>query len=185
MPRRAARLSSFRARVALILGFLSVANLVAWAGALGIVSAFPLLIGSAALAYGLGWRHAFDADHIAAIDNVTRRLVAAGVRPAGVGFFFSLGHSSVVLAATIAVAITASRFRENLFYLQDRLGPLSTIVSSLFLLIIAALNVLVFIGVWRALRQSEVRSNLGVIDEAPPQHSGAFSAVARPPRGRR
>jgi high-affinity nickel-transport protein len=140
----------FRSRAALILGFLIFANAVAWAAALRVAGPYPILLGSAVLAYSLGLRHAFDADHIAVIDNVTRRLVATGARPAGVGFFFSLGHSSVVVAATIAVAFTASRFKAQFVRLQDILGPFGVAFSSVFLLCVAALNIIVFLDVWRA-----------------------------------
>ena len=102
MPHTAA---PFYLRVGLLLGILAVANIGLWILALRMTGAYPVLIGSALLAYGLGLRHAFDADHIAAIDNVTRRLVAAGGRPVGVGFFFSLGHSTVVVFASAGVAL--------------------------------------------------------------------------------
>jgi high-affinity nickel-transport protein len=65
----------------------------------------PPLLGTALLAYGLGLRHAADADHIATIDNVTRKLMQEGKRPVAVGFFFSLGHSTVVVLASVAIAI--------------------------------------------------------------------------------
>ena len=70
-----------------------------------------MLLGTALLAYGFGLRHAVDADHIAAIDNVTRKLMQEGKRPVGVGFFFSLGHSTVVVLATVAIAATATASR--------------------------------------------------------------------------
>ncbi len=65
---------------------------------------YPVLLGTAFLAYGFGLRHAVDADHIAAIDNVTRKLMQRGERPVTVGFWFSLGHSTVVVLASVAVA---------------------------------------------------------------------------------
>ncbi len=81
---------------------LALVNIAAWAWALAAFRAYPLLLGTSLLAYGLGLRHALDADHIAAIDNVTRRLMQNGERPVSVGLFFSLGHSTVVVIATIA-----------------------------------------------------------------------------------
>src|SRR4051795_12340063 len=87
---------------------LIAANLAAWGWALAAFHAHPALLGTALLAYGFGLRHAVDADHIAAIDNVTRKLMQEGRRPVGIGLFFSLGHSTVVTLASIAVALTAT-----------------------------------------------------------------------------
>ena len=78
---------------------LLVFNLVAWGWAFIAFRHFPLLMGTAFLAYSFGLRHAVDADHIAAIDNVTRKLMQDGKRPVAVGFMFSLGHSTVVILA--------------------------------------------------------------------------------------
>ena len=78
---------------------LAMLNLSAWTWALVSFREFPVLLGTALLAWTFGLRHAVDADHIAAIDNVTRKLVQAGKRPVGVGFFFSLGHSTIVALA--------------------------------------------------------------------------------------
>ncbi|HEX4383154.1 MAG TPA: hypothetical protein VH083_09405, partial [Myxococcales bacterium] len=97
----------FRGRVASLYLMLAVANIGAWVWALISFRHYPLLLGTALLAYGLGLRHAIDADHIAAIDNVTRKLMQEGKRPVAVGFFFSLGHSTVVVLASIAIAATA------------------------------------------------------------------------------
>src|SRR5665213_4100264 len=76
---------------------LLAANLGAWAWALVAFHDYPVLLGTAALAYTFGLRHAVDADHIAAIDNTTRKLMGAGRRPIALGFFFALGHSTVVI----------------------------------------------------------------------------------------
>ena len=99
-----------RPRLSLIglYGLLIAANLGAWAWAAVLFEQQPIYLGTALLAYTLGLRHAVDADHIAAIDNVTRKLIQEGRRPISVGFFFALGHSAVVAiaAAVIAVATT-------------------------------------------------------------------------------
>src|SRR5215471_17424250 len=84
---------------ALLLG----ANAAVWLLALAAFAPHPLLLGTAALAYAFGLRHAIDADHICAIDNVTRKLVQDGKRPVGVGLFFSLGHSTIVIVLTIGI----------------------------------------------------------------------------------
>src|ERR1700730_14448243 len=92
-----------------IYGVLVAANVLAWVWALIAFHDYPVLIGTAFLAYTFGLRHAVDADHIAAIDNVTRKLMQEGKRPVAVGFFFSLGHSTIVVLASAAIALgTAS-----------------------------------------------------------------------------
>ena len=108
--------TNLRAKVIGIYLLLIGANVAAWLWALIAFHNYPILFGTATLAYTFGLRHAFDADHIAAIDNVTRKLMQEGTRPVAVGFFFSLGHSTIVVALSIAIAITAtalqSRFRQ-------------------------------------------------------------------------
>ena len=86
-----------RGRIAVLYGLLIGANVAAWGWALAAFHAYPVLLGTAFLAYGFGLRHAVDADHIAAIDNVTRKLMQEGKRPIAAGCFFSLGHSTVVV----------------------------------------------------------------------------------------
>ena len=102
---------ALRAKIVAICAVLIAVNLGVWAWALIAFCDYPLLLGTALLAYGFGLRHAVDADHIAAIDNVTRKLMQDGKRPATVGFFFSLGHSTVVLLASFAIAAAASVFQ--------------------------------------------------------------------------
>ncbi len=113
-------------------------------------------LGTGALAYTLGLRHAFDADHIAAIDNTTRKLMAEGKRPLGVGFFFSLGHSSVVMGLTILLGLGAkalgSQVRDDNSALHHYTGLIGTSVSGTFLLLIALLNVIVMIGILKVFR---------------------------------
>src|SRR5471030_2235348 len=100
--------NNVRGRVTMLYVLLAAANCGAWAWALASFRHYPLLLGTALLAYGLGLRHAIDADHIAAIDNVTRKLMQEGKRPVAVGFFFSLGHSTVVILASVGVAVATS-----------------------------------------------------------------------------
>ena len=88
-------------------------NIAAWMWAGAAFGSDPVLLGTALLAYGLGLRHAVDADHIAAIDNTTRKLMQDGKRPIGGGFFFALGHSTVVLIAGTAIALTASSLQSR------------------------------------------------------------------------
>ena len=134
------------------IGLLLVAfNLAAWGWALAAFHEHPLLLGTALLAYGFGLRHAVDADHIAAIDNVTRKLMQEGKRPVAVGLFFSLGHSSVVVALSAVLAATASALRE-FETLKEIGGLIGTAVSAFFLFTIAAINIVILVATWRAFR---------------------------------
>lgn len=119
-------------------------------------------IGTGFLAYTLGMRHAFDADHISAIDNTTRKLMAEGKRPLGVGFFFSLGHSSVVFLLTVILGLGAkalgSQVSDDNSSLHHYTQLLGTSVSGGFLLLIAFLNVIVLVSivkVFRSLKRGE------------------------------
>jgi high-affinity nickel-transport protein len=121
--------------------------------------------GTGALAYTLGMRHAFDADHIAAIDNTTRKLLAEGQRPLSVGFFFSLGHSSVVFALSVLLNFGIrgldAQVSNGSSALQHTTNVIGTSVSAVFLFLIAALNVVILIGILKVFR--EMRS--GTYDE--------------------
>jgi high-affinity nickel-transport protein len=128
---------------------LALVNLAAWGWALAAFRHYPLLLGTALLAYGFGLRHAVDADHIAAIDNITRKLMQEGSRPIGVGFFFSLGHSTIVICATLGIAATALAFKDDLNAVRGIGGVIGTSVSALFLLAIAAMNLVILVNVYR------------------------------------
>ena len=128
-------------------------NLAVWAIAVSMFFGFPLLIGTSVIAYSFGLRHAVDADHIAAIDNVTRKLMQDGKRPAGVGFFFSLGHSTVVVLASVAIAITATAIQKSFPQFQHFGGVIGTLVSAGFLFLIALLNMFILRDVFRAFKK--------------------------------
>src|ERR1700733_5376582 len=128
---------------------LFISNAAAWLWALVAFHNYPVLLGTAALAYSFGLRHAFDADHIAAIDNVTRKLMQEGRRPVGLGLFFSLGHSTIVVALTIAIAITATALQDRFEAFKSFGGIVGTLVSALFLFAIAIANIIVLASVWR------------------------------------
>jgi len=113
-----------------------------------------------ALAYSFGLRHAFDADHIAAIDNVTRKLMQEGRRPVGVGLFFALGHSTIVVALSIALATTATALQTRFDTFKSVGGIVGTAASALFLFAIAVANVLVLISVYRAFQTVKNGSRL-------------------------
>jgi high-affinity nickel-transport protein len=110
------------------------------------------MLGTALLAYSFGLRHAVDADHIAAIDNVTRKLMQEGKRPVSVGFWFALGHSTVVILAALAIAVTTTELEAHFDFWKDVGGIISTSVSTLFLFAVAAMNIIILIGVWRTFR---------------------------------
>lgn len=135
--------AAFRPRAVALLGLLIGVNLLAWGWALWTFRDFPVLLGTALLAWSLGLRHAVDADHIAAIDNVTRKMMQGGKRPLGVGLFFSLGHSTVVFLASVAIAATATAFKAQIAEYHAVGGVIGTGLSALFLLAIAAVNLVV------------------------------------------
>ena len=146
------RTSGLRGRIVAIYSLLAVLNLGAWGWALFAFRATPTLLGIALVVYGLGLRHAVDADHIAAIDNVTRKLMQGGRKPVAVGFFFALGHSMVVVLASAAVVAAATAV-DGFEILKGVGGVISTGVSSAFLLLIAAMNVAIFAAVYRTYRR--------------------------------
>jgi high-affinity nickel-transport protein len=127
-------------------------------------------IGVGVTAYTLGLRHAFDADHIAAIDNTTRKLMSEGKRPLSVGFFFSLGHSSIVFALAFLFAIGVRALDGPVTHpgsgLHDVTGMIGTGVSGTFLYVIGILNVIILVGIVGVFR--DMRS--GRYDEAELEH---------------
>ena len=145
--------SSVRRRLGVIYAFLVTLTLAVWAWAWFALRGQPVLLGTAVVAYGLGLRHAVDADHIAAIDNVTRKLMQEGKRPVAVGLFFALGHSSVVLVASAAVALTASALGARSSILRELGATLGTLVSFGFLWLIATVNLLTLRSIWAAFRR--------------------------------
>ncbi|MEA2757238.1 MAG: nickel/cobalt transporter (NiCoT) family protein [Aliidongia sp.] len=145
--------ASVRGKVALtgllLIGF----NLLVWLWAFAAFRDYPLLIGTSLLAYSFGLRHAVDADHIAAIDNITRKLMQDGRRPVTVGLAFSLGHSTVVVALSLAVAATTAELQEHFDGLKAVGGVIGTSLSAFFLFAIAAANAYILVGTWRSLRR--------------------------------
>ena len=180
--------------------FILLLHLVGW-GILALVvapehyqlgSAGVFGVGLGVTAYTLGMRHAFDADHIAAIDNTTRKLMADGKRPLSVGFWFSLGHSSVVFALCfllgIGVRTLAGQVADDSSALQQITGVIGTAISGVFLYVIAILNLVILIAVVKVFR----RMRHGELDEAALEEQlnkrglmnrilgGATKAVTRP-----
>lgn len=129
-------------------------NLLTWAAAIvAFGTSYPALLGTALLAYSFGLRHAVDADHISAIDNVTRKLMQERKRPVGVGLFFSLGHSTIVVGLCIVIALAESFVQKNIPTLRNAGGLIGTSVSALFLLIIAAINLLVLWDIFQTFQK--------------------------------
>ncbi|KIW14877.1 hypothetical protein PV08_07662 [Exophiala spinifera] len=124
----------------LIIALLILVNLVIWAICGLILTSHTHLLSTAALAYTLGLRHALDADHISAIDLMTRRLIATGQRPVTVGTFFSLGHSTIVVVTSIVVAATAAGVSSRFGSFSTVGGIIGTSVSAAFLILLGVMN---------------------------------------------
>src|SRR4029077_16281466 len=140
--------ADMRGKIGGIYALLIAANAAAWAWALIAFHDYPVLLGTAVLAYSFGLRHAVDADHIAAIDNVTRKLMAEGQRPLAAGLYFSLGHSTVVVLASLVVALGAGALT-GLERFKDIGAVIGTSVSALFLFAIAIANIFILVAVYR------------------------------------
>jgi nickel/cobalt transporter (NiCoT) family protein len=145
--------------------FIAALHLVGW-GVLGLIVApehyqvggtTVFGVGLGVTAYALGMRHAFDADHIAAIDNTTRKLMADGKRPMSVGFWFSLGHSSIVfglcLLLSLGVKALAGPVQNDSSSLQQTTGLVGTTVSGVFLMVIGLINLVILLGILKVFRQ--------------------------------
>jgi high-affinity nickel-transport protein len=139
--------TSLRARLIALYGTLILTNAAAAIWAFLLFSNDSVKLGTALLAYSLGLRHAVDADHIAAIDNVTRKLIQDGKKPTTVGFFFALGHSTIVLIATTLIAFTVGALARFQNFSQIG-GVIATAVSATFLFAIAAMNLVILRSVW-------------------------------------
>ncbi|HKS49793.1 MAG TPA: HoxN/HupN/NixA family nickel/cobalt transporter [Amycolatopsis sp.] len=160
-------------RVAGMTGFIAALHVIGWFTLVALVvpehyslGAKTFGIGIGVTAYTLGMRHAFDADHIAAIDNTTRKLMDEGRRPLSVGFWFSLGHSTVVFGLAFLLALglktLAGPVEDDSSALHTVTGLIGAGVSGTFLYVIAIINVVILAGIWRVFRQMRA----GRFDEA-------------------
>jgi nickel/cobalt transporter (NiCoT) family protein len=138
-------------RLCVFAGAVALLHAVGWGLYLWYARHTPALAGLGTLAYTFGLRHAFDADHIAAIDNTTRKLLNDGRRPFGVGFFFSLGHSTIVFALTTGLALAAGAVDAAIPSLRHAGGTIGVSVSGVFLILIGILNLFVLVDIARAL----------------------------------
>lgn len=153
-----------RLRLSGILAVVAGMHVLGWTLYLGYSASLPAassFAGAGTLAYALGVRHAFDADHIAAIDDTTRLMLLRGRRPVGVGFFIAMGHSSVVLllALVVAFAAGAAGTQGEIDAFRSVGGAVSVVVAMSFLLLVAALNALVLRGIlllWRRMTRGEL-----------------------------
>jgi len=146
--RKPAGVTTFKARLFALYTLLIGVNVAVWICAFALFSGDSVKLGTALLAYSLGLRHAVDADHIAAIDNVTRKLIQDGKRPMTAGFFFALGHSTIVLIAAGLIAFTVGALAR--FQSFSRIGGvIATATSATFLFVIAAMNLLILRTVWQ------------------------------------
>ena len=141
-----------KGRIVLLYAILAAANIGAWAWAFFTFRDYPVQLGTAFLAYTFGLRHAVDAVHIAAIDNVTRKLMQEGKRPAAAGFFFSLGHSTIVWLGSIVIALAATAFKDDIENAKEIGGIAGTLVSASFLLLIAVMNIFILAGGYKTFR---------------------------------
>jgi high-affinity nickel-transport protein len=139
-----------RGKLVALFSLLIGLNIAVWLLSLAIFRDNPALLGTAVLAYVFGLRHAVDADHIAAIDNVVRKLMQEGKRPLTVGFWFSIGHSSLIVIAVGAIVLAASAMQSRMDGYREIGGILSTCVSGFFLMLIAATNFVILKGVWKS-----------------------------------
>src|SRR5690349_9058937 len=145
-----------RGRLAGFFGSVGALHLAGWGLLLVYGASHPGFIWLGGVAYMLGLRHAFDADHISAIDNTTRKLLQSGQKPMGVGFFFSLGHSTVVFAIAVALGLAVRWVVQGVVADSGELrsigGAVGTIVSGGFLILIGILNLLVLLDIVRVYR---------------------------------
>jgi high-affinity nickel-transport protein len=155
---RTTSMTSVSWRLSGLFGSVALLHLLGWGIMLLLVAPrYPVMLGLGGLAYAFGLRHAFDADHISAIDNTTRKLLQDGKKPLGVGFFFSLGHSTVVFLIALALGFATQFVVTNVVGANGQLknlgGLIGTGVSGIFLVLIGILNLIILLGIIRVFRR--------------------------------
>ncbi|POT58596.1 HoxN/HupN/NixA family nickel/cobalt transporter [Citrobacter amalonaticus] len=158
---------------------LIIINLLSWCWAFIAFKDNTFLMGMAILAYSFGLRHAVDADHIVAIDNVTRKLMQQGQRPIAVGTFFSLGHSTIVVLASVVIAITAMTYSASLEKFRETGGLIGTTVSTLFLLVFAFLNYTIFLSIYKKFRTIHIKGSFSQREVQENVNQGILSRLFR------
>lgn len=136
-------------------GVIALLHIFGWSLFLYYSSRYPALVGLGFVAYMFGLRHAFDADHIAAVDDTVRYMLQKGKRPLGIGFFFSLGHSTIVFSLAVAIIFAATAVKQDLPALQNLGGVIGASVSGVFLWVIGILNLLVLLDILKVWRQAK------------------------------
>ena len=136
-------------KIIYIYAFLISANILIWGLAFIAFHRYPLLLGTSAISYSFGLRHAVDADHIAVIDNVTRKLMQENKRPVSVGLFFALGHSTIVIAMSVSIVLATALIQKDFPSLKEIGELIGTGVSAFFLLMIAMINTFVLWDVFK------------------------------------
>jgi high-affinity nickel-transport protein len=164
-------------RLAAFYGFIAGLHLLGWGLYLHYAGQYPQLVGLGFVAYVFGLRHAFDADHIAAVDDTVRFMLQKGRQPLGVGFFFSLGHSTVVLALAIGIAFAATAVKAELPQLKDMGAIIGAIVSGAFLWIIGILNLLVLLDILKVWQTAKSRTHSHTHLEALLQKRGLLNRL--------
>src|SRR3989449_4174591 len=168
---RTTSMTSVSWRLSGLFGSVALLHLLGWGIMLLLVAPrYPVMLGLGGLAYTFGLRHAFDADHISAIDNTTRKLLQEGKKPLGVGFFFSLGHSTVVFLIALALGVATQFVVTNLVNANGELkslgGLIGTGVSGVFLLLLGILNLIILLDILGLFR----RMKAGQYDRASLEH---------------
>lgn len=162
------------------------ANIAAWVWAFVVFGHSSSLMAASLLAWCYGLRHAVDADHIAAIDNVTRKMMQQGKKTCSVGTWFSLGHSTIVVLATVAIAATATAFSHQMEWFHETGGIIGTTVSAVFLILMALVNFVILKSVWHTFNRLKNGEKIAQDVDALPQggmmswiFKKAFSLVSR------
>lgn len=164
-------------RLSLLYGCIGILHVVGWGTYLHYAAHHPQLVGLGFVAYMFGLRHAFDADHIAAVDDTVRFLLQKGRQPLGVGFFFSLGHSTVVLALAVGIAFGATAVKAELPQLQDLGAVIGAGVSGTFLWFIGVLNLLVLLDILKVWRTAKAGTHSHAHLEALLQKRGLLNRL--------
>jgi len=176
--RRRLRFSSQeRVRFAGLYGVVALLHAIGWGLYLHFAAHYPALIGLGFVAYLFGLRHAFDADHIAAIDDTVRFMLQKGKLPLGVGFFFSLGHSTIVIGLAIIITFAATTVARHLPQLQNAGGLIGTCVSGVFLWAIGVLNLLVLLDILKVWQQAKTGTHSHAHLEALLARRGLFNRL--------
>jgi high-affinity nickel-transport protein len=173
--------TSLKKRLFWVFSFIIIFNLGIWLGTFFLWQKFPVLLGLVTLAYGLGLRHAVDADHIAAIDNTTRKFMSEGKKPVAIGLFFSLGHSTIVILLSFFLGLSTVYIKNNLPIFEKSGQFIGLSVSSLFLLVIGIVNLVTLVNIfktWKKFISGKKYSNSKIHDHL--QQFGILTKLLKP-----